>query len=124
MTQDMKQLRTKLYGYQKQGIKGLEKFNGRALLADEMGLGKTIQAIVWAWRAQAFPAIVVCPASLKINWQREIRQHLGLDAEVLNGRTPPDNGQLLAILFPIWQYGAVVMVSINRWITLCKCRPY
>lgn len=90
-----RQLRTKLYKYQKEGIRGIEEFNGRALLADEMGLGKTIQAIVWAWRAQAFPAVVVCPASLKINWQREIRQHLGLNAEVCNGRMPHTNGQLL-----------------------------
>jgi SWI/SNF-related matrix-associated actin-dependent regulator 1 of chromatin subfamily A len=42
------------------------------LIADEMGLGKTIQAI-GAWNADtaAKSALVVCPASLKINWARE-----------------------------------------------------
>jgi SWI/SNF-related matrix-associated actin-dependent regulator 1 of chromatin subfamily A len=45
----------------------------RAILADEMGLGKTRQAIV-ALReaAPAGPYLVVCPASVKHNWQREI----------------------------------------------------
>jgi len=46
----------------------------RALLADDMGLGKTRQAIV-AMEAGAPEGkiLVVCPASLKLNWQREIR---------------------------------------------------
>jgi SWI/SNF-related matrix-associated actin-dependent regulator 1 of chromatin subfamily A len=45
----------------------------RAILADDMGLGKTRQAIV-ALRALAEgPFLVICPASLKHNWAREIR---------------------------------------------------
>ncbi len=45
----------------------------RAILADDMGLGKTRQAIV-ALRhaAPAGPYLVVCPASVKRNWAREI----------------------------------------------------
>lgn len=45
---------------------------GHKLLGDEMGLGKTIQAIGVANALKAQRVLVVCPASLKINWQREI----------------------------------------------------
>ena len=38
---------TKLFDYQKDGVKQIEKFDGRVLLADEMGLGKTIQALYY-----------------------------------------------------------------------------
>ena len=45
----------------------------RAILADEMGLGKTRQAIVSLRHlAPAGPYLVVCPASVKRNWAREI----------------------------------------------------
>ncbi len=40
-------------------------------LADEQGLGKTVEALAAIEAADAYPAIVVCPASLKLNWQRE-----------------------------------------------------
>lgn len=54
----------------------------RAILADEMGLGKTRQAIIAAkeevdtprlYRGMAAATLVICPASLKINWAREIQ---------------------------------------------------
>tara|TARA_R110002020_G_scaffold12409_1_gene45461 strand:+ start:833 stop:2185 length:1353 start_codon:yes stop_codon:yes gene_type:complete len=80
---------TKLYQYQKDGVRSLEKFNGRALLADEMGLGKTIQALWYFKRNQTSPIIVICPASLKWNWAREASVHIGERAEILEGRKPP-----------------------------------
>jgi len=43
----------------------------RCFLADEQGLGKTVEALATLEADDAFPAIVVCPASLKLNWQRE-----------------------------------------------------
>jgi SWI/SNF-related matrix-associated actin-dependent regulator 1 of chromatin subfamily A len=43
----------------------------RAFLADEQGLGKTVEALAALEADGAFPAIVVCPASLKLNWERE-----------------------------------------------------
>ena len=44
----------------------------RAFLADEQGLGKTIEALAAIEAAGAYPAVVVCPASLKLNWLREL----------------------------------------------------
>ena len=43
----------------------------RCFLADEQGLGKTVEALATLESDGAFPAVVVCPASLKLNWQRE-----------------------------------------------------
>jgi len=50
----------------------------RCLIADEMGLGKTVQALATLEAANAYPAVVVCPASLKLNWLREARHWLPL----------------------------------------------
>ena len=48
----------------------------RAFLADEQGLGKTVQALAALEEDDAFPAVIVCPASLKLNWQRETERWL------------------------------------------------
>jgi SWI/SNF-related matrix-associated actin-dependent regulator 1 of chromatin subfamily A len=61
----------KLYKHQEEGIKFLLARNG-AILADDMGLGKSIQSIIAALESGAKKILVVCPASVKINWEREI----------------------------------------------------
>jgi SWI/SNF-related matrix-associated actin-dependent regulator 1 of chromatin subfamily A len=48
----------------------------RTFLADEQGLGKTVEALATLEADDAYPAVVVCPASLKLNWQREIARWL------------------------------------------------
>jgi hypothetical protein len=48
----------------------------RAFLADEQGLGKTIEALATLEADNAYPAVVVCPASLKLNWLRELERWL------------------------------------------------
>jgi SWI/SNF-related matrix-associated actin-dependent regulator 1 of chromatin subfamily A len=48
----------------------------RVFLSDEQGLGKTVQALAAMEADDAYPAIVVCPASLKLNWLRETRKWL------------------------------------------------
>lgn len=64
---------TGLYPHQIEGIRFLLD-KGRAILGDDMGLGKTRQSIVAMNEAVPDGAIlVVCPASLKLNWRREIR---------------------------------------------------
>jgi SWI/SNF-related matrix-associated actin-dependent regulator 1 of chromatin subfamily A len=58
----------------------------RAFLADEQGLGKTIEALATLEADGAYPAIVVCPASLKLNWLRELSLWLpGRSAQALSG---------------------------------------
>ncbi len=61
----------------------------RAFLADEQGLGKTIEALAAIEADGAYPAIVVCPASLKLNWMRELSHWLPQrDARALSGTSP------------------------------------
>ncbi len=58
----------------------------RAFLADEQGLGKTIEALAALEADGAYPAVVVCPASLKLNWLRELERWLpGRSARVAGG---------------------------------------
>jgi SWI/SNF-related matrix-associated actin-dependent regulator 1 of chromatin subfamily A len=62
----------------------------RTFIADEQGLGKTIQALAAIEADDAYPAIIVCPASLKLNWLRECARWLpGRRAEPLSGRRGP-----------------------------------
>ena len=61
------------------------------LIADEMGLGKTIEAIgVINQSTDIRTVLVVCPASLKINWQRELERWLvhPLTVGICNGTVP------------------------------------
>ena len=59
--------------YQKAGIDYALK-HGNCLIGDEPGLGKTIQAIGLANAIEAQRVLVVCPASIRLSWQREIRE--------------------------------------------------
>lgn len=58
--------------YQKAGIAYAMR-RGNCLVCDEPGLGKTIQAIGYANAIGAERVLVLCPASIRLNWQREIR---------------------------------------------------
>ena len=61
------------------------------LIADEMGLGKSVQALAVLAATNAFPAAVVCPASLKLNWAREARSWLpNRTAVIVDGVRPYD----------------------------------
>ena len=75
-----------LQPFQRAGVRYLLE-RRRAFLADEQGLGKTIEAIAALEHDGAYPAIVVCPASLKRNWERELRRWIPHRAvELLSGR--------------------------------------
>lgn len=59
--------------YQKAGIHyAVEK--GNVLIGDEMGLGKTPQSIGVANAIGAKKVLVLCPASIRLNWRREIKK--------------------------------------------------
>ncbi len=64
----------------------------RLFIADEQGLGKTVEALALLEEDDAFPAVVICPASLKLNWQREIQHwlpHRSQHVVVGTGKTIP-----------------------------------
>jgi hypothetical protein len=61
---------------------------GGVLVGDEMGLGKTPQGLAIVKAANAFPAVIVVPASLKLNWEREAKRWIkGVKVAVLGGTT-------------------------------------
>ena len=84
-----KELARGLYPHQVEGVAFLLA-RRRAILADDMGLGKTRQSIVAMVEAEPDgPWLVVCPASVKRNWAREIHLALGgvRDVAVVDQRT-------------------------------------
>lgn len=79
-------LKVEPYDYQKVGIDfGLA--HERVLIGDEPGLGKTLQSIGIVDAAGAYPCLVICPSSLKINWQREWEKFTDKKALVLDNGT-------------------------------------
>ena len=80
--------RVPLFPYQREGMLHLA-FTERALLADEMGLGKTIQAIaacaLLKRLGRAGRVLVVTPASLKGEWEEQIRQFTELPTRLVFG---------------------------------------
>lgn len=71
--------------HQKEAI---EKLAGskRFILADDMGLGKTTSTIIAALETEAKKILIICPASLKINWLREIENYTERSVFVCEGK--------------------------------------
>jgi SWI/SNF-related matrix-associated actin-dependent regulator 1 of chromatin subfamily A len=71
--------------HQKEAI---EKLAGsrRFILADDMGLGKTTATIIAALETGAKKILIICPASLKINWQREIENYSDRTVYIAEGK--------------------------------------
>lgn len=87
-----------LYPFQKAGVAYAVSAK-RCFLADSMGLGKTIEALATIQALNAYPALVVCPASLKLNWEREAQKWLpGRSVKVLNGGKDQDYAADIVVL--------------------------
>ncbi|MGC3955322.1 MAG: DEAD/DEAH box helicase [Propionicimonas sp.] len=88
-----------LRGYQSFGAR-FALARRRVILGDEMGLGKTIQALAAACHLRTLdggPVLVVCPASVMANWEREVERRTHLPALTLHGPDRQDEvGQWLA----------------------------
>jgi SWI/SNF-related matrix-associated actin-dependent regulator 1 of chromatin subfamily A len=60
--------------------------NNKFILADDMGLGKTTSAVIASLESNARKVLIVCPASLKINWEREIKNYSDKKILIVEGR--------------------------------------
>ena len=71
--------------HQKEAVERLLA-NNRYILADDMGLGKTTSAVIASLESGAKKILIVCPASLKINWEREIKNYTDRKIFIVEGR--------------------------------------
>jgi SWI/SNF-related matrix-associated actin-dependent regulator of chromatin subfamily A-like protein 1 len=88
----------------------------RTFLADEQGLGKTVEALATIEADDAYPTVVVCPASLKLNWEREIERWLPhRSVAIIQGRAPvPPTAEITILNYEV--------VASHRE-TLARMRP-
>lgn len=104
-----------LYPFQKKALSQIvTRFNGKALVALEMGLGKTPVAIAAMKEYSAYPCVIVCPASLRLNWAAEIQKWSGLSATVIRKGTDEIAGEII-----IFSYEA----AAKRALEIAMLRP-
>lgn len=70
---DLSHMKIPPFPYQKVGVYFLNKIGGVGMVGDSMGLGKSNQAIGYT-SLNNLHTIIVCPASLKYNWKKEIEK--------------------------------------------------
>jgi len=75
--------------HQKEAIEKLLK-NDKFILADDMGLGKTTSAVIASLESESKKVLIICPASLKINWEREIRNYTDRSVYICEGKKYED----------------------------------
>jgi SWI/SNF-related matrix-associated actin-dependent regulator 1 of chromatin subfamily A len=71
--------------HQKEAIQKLVE-NKKYILADDMGLGKTTSTIIAALESGAKKVLIICPATLKINWKREIENYSDRTIYIAEGK--------------------------------------
>lgn len=76
-------LKGTMFPYQGQGV-AYNLIHERTLIGDQPGLGKTLQAIATMIAAGAKCILVICPASLRFNWQKEFENWSNLKCMILN----------------------------------------
>lgn len=86
---------------QKDGIEFLLK-NKKCILADGMGMGKTRQAVIAAMETGAKKILIICPASLKSTWKREILVYNDeSEVSVINGSEWNTNSRFTVVNYDI-----------------------
>jgi SWI/SNF-related matrix-associated actin-dependent regulator 1 of chromatin subfamily A len=76
-------LKRELFPFQKKGV-AYALQQKRLIIGDQPGLGKTSQAIAALIAADAFPVLIVCPASLRYNWQAEFETVAGMKSIIMS----------------------------------------
>lgn len=88
----------KYYEHQTEGVRRMARMRS-VLLGDDMGLGKSIQTLtvfaVDVKRGQSETMLIVCPASLKINWEEEVAKFTSFPFVTLPGGQPKKRAQLI-----------------------------
>jgi SWI/SNF-related matrix-associated actin-dependent regulator 1 of chromatin subfamily A len=86
--------------HQKTAIEELLK-NKKYILADDMGLGKTTSTIIASLETGAKKILIICPATLKINWQREYQLYSDKTSYVCEGKNYSEDAEIVIINYDI-----------------------
>jgi len=88
------------FEHQKEAIQKLLE-NDKFILADDMGLGKTSSAIIASIEANPSKSLIICPASLKQNWKREIENYSKKEIYICEGKKYDDSADFVIINYDI-----------------------
>ena len=86
--------------HQKEAIQKLVE-NKKFILADDMGLGKTTSTIIAALEANSKKVLIICPATLKINWKREIENYSDKSIYIAEGKNFSTDADFVIINYDI-----------------------
>ena len=108
-----------LFPYQKQGVAYCLQ-HPHTIIGDKPGLGKTAQAIASVIGAQRYPCLIICPATLKINWQREVDKFSGGKCRAMilsdkNARTWPQYWSAGLVQFFIVNYESLKKFFVEKF---------
>lgn len=93
----------KLYPFQKETVQTFLSNNKNYLLSDEQGLGKTVQGSMYLkLNPDSLPALIVCPATLKVNWSDEVEKWAGLRTYIIQGKNPEYLSEEFVKKYPVW----------------------
>jgi SWI/SNF-related matrix-associated actin-dependent regulator 1 of chromatin subfamily A len=86
--------------HQKEAIQKLVE-NKKFILADDMGLGKTTSTIIAALESNSKKVLIICPATLKINWKREIENYSNKSVYIAEGKNFSPDADFVIINYDI-----------------------
>ena len=86
--------------HQKESIQKLVE-NKKFILADDMGLGKTTSTIIAALESGSKKVLIICPATLKINWKREIENYSDKSVYIAEGKNFSTDADYVIINYDI-----------------------
>jgi SWI/SNF-related matrix-associated actin-dependent regulator 1 of chromatin subfamily A len=86
--------------HQKEAIQKLVE-NKKFILADDMGLGKTTSTIIAALESSSKKVLIICPATLKINWKREIENYSDKSVYIAEGKNFSTESDFVIINYDI-----------------------
>jgi SNF2 family DNA or RNA helicase len=93
--------------------------NEKYILADDMGLGKTSSAIMAAIACKAEKILIICPASLKLNWKREIEYYSDCEVGIVDGKNWAD-GKYVIINYDILKNFHIIPKNRDDHSTILK----
>ena len=117
-------IKGELYPYQKIGVEFFINANGRAILADEPGTGKSLQSLAYITHTEQRKSLIICPASVKYNWEAEVKKWTKLKSFVIDAKDGISNEE--------WNGSDIIIINydilkkyfdflVNKRIDCCVC---